>query len=1090
MNKNKFMLHGRFDKYSPLTIKIYIALIFMLLTSAMYAAMVDRSDTHVFKQHDKSNYHNVGNMWLRVSNYGFFGSGSDTQNQWPSLEYPGGSGIDYLFQGALWFGAKKVRRNRDGEPLYWRNWPAEKGPNDVVTFDQIPAGNIVKMVVDTLVTVGFDGDRSLYEFLPAYNTREFQNVNYARYNMEDKVVTRSTRQHRRAFDDDGDGRIDEDPVGRDFPFRAEFDRNNNRQLPVEFADFAGLYVHQLGGVGAGLIDAHFEIWYPLGFQDLGYTRPRTEVYNYASYTDDDRDGLVDEDDAPISEQDFKGYYYDYSPFGWVGQRTTGASAGSNFHSPLNIAVRQMSFAWSFDYIKNLVYVEFNITNMHPTDTLYDCAMAIYIDADCGPQSYSGDERSEDDLSGYMRGEGYEFAFSYDADFDGGLTPHYIGVRVCTPDPDSDLVFSCWYWERGRGPNDFDPLNHNLPPGRRTANEKYWLMTGRNPDSDKYQPLRRPDLIDPLFIQDTQPMDTRFLFAFYGDMKGYYEEERTEYSWNLHPGQTMKIVVAVFPGDTIEDLKTTARHAKAIYGEAQNLLTVTLPDIFPHYEPPEPPIFPRMYAEMVEPVPNQIDIDVYWDNRSEFSMNYILVERNEIGWRPGTDYDSDPTHPDVAAWMAHESFPVHFRWDGVNWDESPFVNPFTGHRLRHDFEGYSLWGRSARGNFDSWMLFDKWDRFNTDLDKKDYVVNQFTDVDPETSVFNDRTGDMGRDRGLPNPLPSVVRGVVEGRPPLQVIDADFLQSPDFPDRGRFYDYSGAGRSYYRLDEFFLLKAIAVGDTVFGIPLYNTLTRAEAIAHPSFSEQRPLPDEPRPGDFLTEAQKILNRRIFKHPMLDDKIFDALVDDALIPLPGHLGQNKVVGGNPNDLEALETPESEKDRLARRYYTSTIQNVPKGREYYVSVTAFNRGMPAWKLPPLESGRDANVRIFFPGPVAKSNMNNIYVVPNPYRGSSNFDGHIDGDDKGDKGRRIWFVNLPMRCNVQIYTLAGDLVAEFEHNGMMPQPIISTSKAASLGIASSGIHPWNLLSRNNQIIASGLYFFSVKCRDSGDVKVGKFAVIR
>ncbi|MDZ4181404.1 MAG: hypothetical protein U1B83_00905, partial [Candidatus Cloacimonadaceae bacterium] len=59
------------------------------------------------KKLDLTRYHNVGNIWLRVSNYGFFGSGHDAVPRYPSLEYPGGSGIDYLFRGSLWFGAKK-----------------------------------------------------------------------------------------------------------------------------------------------------------------------------------------------------------------------------------------------------------------------------------------------------------------------------------------------------------------------------------------------------------------------------------------------------------------------------------------------------------------------------------------------------------------------------------------------------------------------------------------------------------------------------------------------------------------------------------------------------------------------------------------------------------------------------------------------------------------------------------------------------------------------------------------------------------------------------------------------------------------------
>jgi len=60
--------------------------------------------------------HRVGNVWMTITNYGFFGS-QFRQSQLieqtgpyegmpaPSFEFPAGSGINYLFQGALWFGA-------------------------------------------------------------------------------------------------------------------------------------------------------------------------------------------------------------------------------------------------------------------------------------------------------------------------------------------------------------------------------------------------------------------------------------------------------------------------------------------------------------------------------------------------------------------------------------------------------------------------------------------------------------------------------------------------------------------------------------------------------------------------------------------------------------------------------------------------------------------------------------------------------------------------------------------------------------------------------------------------------------------------
>jgi len=64
--------------------------------------------------------HDVGQLYFTVSNWGFFGSqrgdddpryciiyekGPNAGRCRPSAEYPGGSGLEYLFQGALWVGA-------------------------------------------------------------------------------------------------------------------------------------------------------------------------------------------------------------------------------------------------------------------------------------------------------------------------------------------------------------------------------------------------------------------------------------------------------------------------------------------------------------------------------------------------------------------------------------------------------------------------------------------------------------------------------------------------------------------------------------------------------------------------------------------------------------------------------------------------------------------------------------------------------------------------------------------------------------------------------------------------------------------------
>jgi len=51
---------------------------------------------------------NIGNIGLTISNYGTIGDGFVTQSpeDLPSAEYPLGSGIEHMFGGGLWVGAR------------------------------------------------------------------------------------------------------------------------------------------------------------------------------------------------------------------------------------------------------------------------------------------------------------------------------------------------------------------------------------------------------------------------------------------------------------------------------------------------------------------------------------------------------------------------------------------------------------------------------------------------------------------------------------------------------------------------------------------------------------------------------------------------------------------------------------------------------------------------------------------------------------------------------------------------------------------------------------------------------------------------
>ena len=96
--------------------------------------------------------------------------------------------------------------------------------------------------------------------------------------------------------------------------------------------------------------------------------------------------------------------------------------------------------------------------------------------------------------------------------------------------------------------------------------------------------------------------------------------------------------------------------------------------------------------------------------------------------------------------------------------------------------------------------------------------------------------------------------------------------------------------------------------------------------------------------------------------------------------------------------------------------------------------------------------------------LDRITVAPNPYVGSAEWE-LVDYEGK------ILFSNLPERCSLQIYNLTGDLVYSVEHHDV-----------------DRGTETWNLLTRDRQSVASGLYLYSVTAPGLGQ-KIGKFAII-
>ena len=166
-------------------------------------------------------------------------------------------------------------------------------------------------------------------------------------------------------------------------------------------------------------------------------------------------------------------------------------------------------------------------------------------------------------------------------------------------------------------------------------------------------------------------------------------------------------------------------------------------------------------------------------------------------------------------------------------------------------------------------------------------------------------------------------------------------------------------------------------------------------------------------------------------------------------------------------------------REYTDTglMNNV----EYYYAVTAFSKPDTVLGFPSQESSQRGNALEITPGTEPPDDVGQVAVVPNPYRGDIDYNDSSPPWERPDptrqrwleQDRRIQFINLPRKSTVKIYTLSGRLVETLRHES-----------------DTRGFEDWNLTSKVNQAVASGIYLFTVKNEETGNTQTGKFVIIK
>jgi hypothetical protein len=103
--------------------------------------------------------------------------------------------------------------------------------------------------------------------------------------------------------------------------------------------------------------------------------------------------------------------------------------------------------------------------------------------------------------------------------------------------------------------------------------------------------------------------------------------------------------------------------------------------------------------------------------------------------------------------------------------------------------------------------------------------------------------------------------------------------------------------------------------------------------------------------------------------------------------------------------------------------------------------------------------------PETAESVARVHTVPDPY--------YVTNAMELTTNRKVLkFVNLPPQAIIRIYSVSGVLVRVIEHNDQ------------GLG----GEAEWDLRNRNNQFVASGVYFYHVETA-AGNKKVGRFTVV-
>jgi hypothetical protein len=124
------------------------------------------------------------------------------------------------------------------------------------------------------------------------------------------------------------------------------------------------------------------------------------------------------------------------------------------------------------------------------------------------------------------------------------------------------------------------------------------------------------------------------------------------------------------------------------------------------------------------------------------------------------------------------------------------------------------------------------------------------------------------------------------------------------------------------------------------------------------------------------------------------------------------------------------------------------------------------------ESPIDSSQLVYLtPSTPPATNLEHVAVVPNPYKGSAEW-------DLGPNQRAVHFINVPSGSTVRIFTSAGDLLR-----------VLTQDPNTSVG-GTTGELAWDLKNDAGNTVVSGIYLYTVQPPDGRTPKKGHFVIIK